>query len=71
MGLALHGDYLYVTDTNLHAIFQFKLEPQFSLITKQGTREFQIEEFENHYNLTVSTNGDVYVADWCTTESKS
>ena len=29
-GLAIHGDYLYVTDTELHAIFQFKMEPQFS-----------------------------------------
>ena len=27
-GLAIHGDYLYVTDTELHAIFQFKMEPQ-------------------------------------------
>ena len=33
-GLAIHGDCLYVTDTALHAIFQFKMEPQFSLVTK-------------------------------------
>ena len=26
-GLAIHGDYLYVTDTDLHAIFQFKMGP--------------------------------------------
>ena len=30
-GLAIHGDYLYVTYTELHTIFQFKMEPQFSL----------------------------------------
>ena len=28
-GLAIHGDYLYVTDTELHVIFQFKMQPQF------------------------------------------
>ena len=63
-GLAIHGDYLYVTDTELHAIFQFKMEPQFSLVTKRGTRGSQIGEFNQPLNLTVSTNGDVYVADY-------
>ena len=63
-GLAIHGDYLYVTDTWLHAIFQFKMEPQFSLVTKRGTRGSQIGEFNEPRNLTVSTNGDVYVVDY-------
>ena len=62
-GLAIHGDYLYVTDIRSHAVFQFKMEPQFSLVTKQGNRGSQIGEFNYPYNLTVSTNGDVYVAD--------
>ena len=62
-GLAIHGDYLYVTDITLHAIFQFKMEPQFSLVTKQGKEGSQIGEFNCPANLTVSTNGDVYVAD--------
>ena len=62
-GLAIHGDYLYVTDTWLHAIFQFKMEPQFSLVTKRGKRGSQIGEFNFPRNLTVSTNRDVYVAD--------
>ena len=62
-GLAIHGDYLYVTDTWLHAIFQFKMEPQFSLVTKRGNKGSRIGEFDNPLNLTVSTNGDVYVAD--------
>ena len=62
-GLAIHGDYLYVTDMELHAIFQFKIEPQFSLVTKQGNRGSPIGEFNFPANLTVSTNGDVYVAD--------
>ena len=63
-GLAIHGDYLYVTDSELHAIFHFKMEPQFSLVTKQGNGGSQIGEFNCPLNLTVSTNGDVYVADW-------
>ena len=62
-GLAIHGDYLYVTDTELHAIFQFKMEPQFSLVTKHGKEGSQIGEFYSPKNLTVSTNGDVYVPD--------
>ena len=61
--LAIHGDYLYVTDTELHAIFKFKMEPQFSLVTKQGKEGSQNGEFNYPDNLTVSTNGDVYVAD--------
>ena len=62
-GLAIHGHYLYVTDTMLHAIFQFKMEPQFSLVTKRGNEVSQIGEFFLPLNLSVSTNGDVYVAD--------
>ena len=52
-----------MTDTELHAIFQFKMEPQFSLVTKRGNKGSQIGEFNFPRNLTVSTNGDVYVAD--------
>ena len=63
-GIAIHGDYLYVTDIELHTIFQFKMEPQFSLVTKQGKEGYQIGEFNYPHNLTVSTNGDVYVADF-------
>ena len=62
-GLAIHGDYLYVTDTELDAIFQFKMEAQFPLVTKQGTRGSQIGHFNCPLNLAVSTNGNVYVAD--------
>ena len=63
-GLAIHGDYLYVTDTKLDAIFQFKMEPQFSLVSKQGNRASQIGEFNHPTNLAIYINGDVYVADY-------
>ena len=62
-GLAIHGDYLYVTDTELHVIFQFKTESQVSLVTKKGNRGSETGEFNCPLNLTVSTNGDVYVVD--------
>ena len=62
-GLSIHGDCLYVTDEKLHSIFQYKMEPQFSLVTKQGKEGSQIGEFNSPRNLTVSTNGDVFVAD--------
>ena len=62
-GLAIHGNYLYATDIKSHAIFQFKMEPQFSLVTKRGTKGSQIGEFNYPHNLTVFTNGDVYVTD--------
>ena len=62
-GIAIHGDYLYVTDSELHAIFHFKMEPEFPLVTKHGSRGSQIGEFNYPRSLAVSTNGDVYVAD--------
>ena len=62
-GLAIHGDYLYVTDTWLDAIFHFKMEPEFPLVTKHGNKGSQIGEFNYPHSLAVSTNGDVYVAD--------
>ena len=40
------------------------MEPQFSLVTNEGTRVSQIGNFIYPRNLTLSTNGDVYVADW-------
>ena len=33
-GIAIHGDNLYVTDIQVHAIFQFKVETNFPLIAK-------------------------------------
>ena len=62
-GIAIHGDNLYVTDLEVHAIFQFKIETDFPLIAKQGTEGFQIGEFNVPTNLAVSTHGEVYVAD--------
>ena len=63
-GIAIHGDNLYVTDTKVHAIFKFKIETDFPLVAKQGTEGSQVGEFNVPINLAVSTDGDVYVADY-------
>ena len=63
-GLAIHGDFLYVSDVDLEAILQFKMEPQFSFVTEQGTEGSEVGEFKHPCNLTVSANGNVYVVDY-------
>ena len=63
-GMTIHGDNLYVTDIKVHAIFQFKIETDFPLVAKQGTKGFQIGEFNCPYSLAVSTHGEVYVTDY-------
>ena len=62
-GITIHGDNLYVTDVEVHAIFQFKIETDFPLVAKQGTKGSQIGEFKFPTNLAVSTHGEVYVTD--------
>ena len=62
-GIAIHGDNLYVTDIEVNAIYKFKIETDFPLVAKQGSKGSRIGEFEYPTNLTVSTQGDVYVAE--------
>ena len=62
-GIAIHRDNLYVTDIEVHAIFQFKIEVDMRLVTKLGGDVFDIGQFYYPLGLTVSTNGDVFVAD--------
>ena len=62
-GIAIHGDNLYVTNVQVDAIFQFKIETDFPLVAKQGTKGSRIGEFNFPTNLAVSTYGEVYVTD--------
>ena len=62
-GITIHGDNLYVTDAKVHAIFQFKINTDFPLVAKQGTKGSQIGEFNYPYSIAVSTHGEVYVTD--------
>ena len=62
-GIAIHRDNLYVTDTKVHAVFQFKIEVDMRLVAKLGSKGSGIGKFNFPLGLTVSTNGDVFVAD--------
>ena len=63
-GIAIHRDNLYVTDTGVHAVFQFKIEVDMRLVAKLGSQGSGIGQFNSPFGLTVSTNGDVFVADY-------
>ena len=62
-GIAIHRDNLYVTDREVHAIFKFKIEADIRFVGKLGTTVFGIRRFYSPLGLSVSTNGDVFVAD--------
>ena len=62
-GIAIHRDNLYMTDKGVHAVFQFKIEVDMRLVAKLGSRGSGIGQFNSPLGLTVSTNGDVFVAD--------
>ena len=62
-GIAIHRDNLYVTDYIVHAVFQFKIEVDMRLVAKLGSKGSGIGQFNCPRGLTVSTNGDVFVAD--------
>ena len=63
-GIAIHGDNLYVTDREVHSIFHYKIETNFPLVAKRGTKGRIVGKFNYPHSLAVSNNGDVYVADY-------
>ena len=63
-GIAIHRDNLYVTDTGAHAVFQFKIEADMRLVAKLGSRGSGMGQFDYPLGLSVSPNGDVFVADF-------
>ena len=62
-GIAIHRDSLYVTDTEAHAVFHFKIETDMRLVAKLGSEGSDMGQFYYPLGLTVSPNGDVFVAD--------
>ena len=62
-GIAIHRDNLYLTDTGLHAVFQFQIEVNMRLVAKLGSKGSGMGQFNCPHGLTVSTNGHVFVAD--------
>ena len=62
-GIAIHGNNLYVTDDWLHAVFHLKIEADLRLVGRVGSRGSGMGHFDEPRQLSISTNGDVYIAD--------
>ena len=63
-GIALHRDNIYVTDGYNDAVFHFKMEQQIRHVATFGSgRGSSDEQLHFPLGLTVSTDGDVFVAD--------
>ena len=62
-GIAIHGNNLYLTDKKVHAVFHLKIETDLRLVARLGSRGSGIEQFDDPSQLSISTNGDVYIAD--------
>ena len=63
-GIALHGDNIYMTDKNRNTVLHFKMEQQIRHVVTFGSgRGSSDEQLDFPRGLTVSTDGDVFVAD--------
>ena len=62
-GIAIHGNSVYVTDCEVHAVFHLKIKADLCLVAKRGSRGSGIRQFNYPRQLSTSTNGDVYIAD--------
>ena len=62
-GIAIHENNLYVTDKKVHAVFHFKIEADFRLVARLGSIGSGLGQFDAPRQLSISTNGDVYIAD--------
>ena len=62
-GIAIHRNNLYVTDTRENAVFHLKIEADLRLVGRVGSRGSGIGQFDEPLQLSISTNGDVYIAD--------
>ena len=62
VGVAISGDNIYVSDTLKCTILRYKL-PDFCLVSRVGKEGSGENEFSDPLRISVSSNGDVYVAD--------
>ena len=63
-GIAIHGNNLYVTDCGVHAVFHIKIEADFRLVARLGSKGSDIGQFNNPKQLSISSNGDLYITDY-------
>ena len=61
-GIAVTEDNVFVTDFNLHALFQFN-KKDYQLVRKTGTEGGREGELNYPRGLCIDSNGDVFVAD--------
>ena len=61
-GIAVTEDNVFVTDTTLHALFQFR-KKDYQLMRRTGTQGGKEGELDYPRGLCIDNNGDVYVAD--------
>ena len=64
-GIAIHRNNLYITDTAVHAVLLFRIESEIRFVAKFDlyTEGMESGEYCYPFNLAVSADGDVYVAD--------
>ena len=62
-GIALHRDNIYVSDLKGQLIFQFNAAAHFCLICKQGSAGSSVGQFNQPRQITISHQGEVFVAD--------
>ena len=62
-GIAIYGNNVYVTDSEIHVVFHLKIEADFSLVARLGSRGSGIGQFDEPRQLSISPNGDVYITD--------
>ena len=62
-GIAIHRDNVYVTDLSENVVLHFEFSEDIDLVVSQGGEGSGIGKFDGPRGLTVSANGDVFVAD--------
>ena len=62
-GIAIHSNNIYMTNWKEHAVFHFKKETEFRLVGRLGGIGPDIGQFNEPRQLSISTNGEVYIAD--------
>ena len=62
-GIAFHSNNVYVTDLNVPGVFQFKIEADIHPVAALLGKGSSDGKFNSPGQLTVSDNGDLYIAD--------